>query len=88
MTTNTDNVVLEVHKGTLVNDSSAAVTLNLVKRFAFTIGATNKTYLSSADVTSANTLSAGDFLMITIYSPSVSGNSYPHFSVTIDGQYR
>tara|TARA_B100001778_G_scaffold321904_1_gene313712 strand:- start:22 stop:831 length:810 start_codon:yes stop_codon:yes gene_type:complete len=85
---NTDNMVLEVYKGTLVNDSSANVTLNKVKGFAFTIGATNKSYLSSALVTSGNTLSAGDFLMVTIYSPSVSGNSYPHFSLTIDGQYR
>jgi len=85
---NTDNYVLEIHKGTLVNDSSANVTLNLVKQFAFTIGATNKTYLASANITSANTLSAGDFLMVTIYSPSVSGTSYPMFSVTIDGQYR
>ena len=86
--TNTDNLVLEVHKGTLLNDSSAAVTLNLVKQFAFTVGATNKTYLQAANITSANTLSAGDFLLTTIYSPSVSGNSFPNFFVTIDGQYR
>ena len=85
---NTDNYVLEIHKGTLVNNSSANVTLNLVQGFAFDIDASNKTYLQNRAITSGNTLSAGDFLMITIYSPSVSGNSFPMFSVTIDGQYR
>ena len=85
---NTDNYVLEIHKGTLVNNSSANVTLNLVQAFAFDIDASNKTYLQNRAITSGNTLSAGDFLMITIYSPSVSGNSFPMFNVTIDGQYR
>ena len=85
---NTDNLVHEIHKGTLVDDSSATVTLNLVQGFAFTIDSSQKTYLQNRAITSGNTLSAGDFLMITIYSPSVSGNSFPMFSVTIDGQYR
>jgi len=85
---NTDNYVLEIHKGTLVDDSSATVTLTLVQGFAFTIDNSQKTYLQNRTITSGNTLSAGDFLMITIYSPSVSGNSFPMFSVTIDGQYR
>ena len=85
---NTDNYVLEIHKGTLANDSSANVTLNLVQAFAFSIDASNKTYLQNRAITSGNTLSAGDFLMITIFSTSVSGTSYPMFSVTIDGQYR
>ena len=85
---NTDNYVLEIHKGTLVNNSSANVTLNLVQGFAFDIDASNKTYLQNRAITVGNTLSAGDFLMITIYSTSVSGNSFPMFSVTIDGQYR
>tara|TARA_Y100001937_G_scaffold40247_1_gene57156 strand:- start:7164 stop:7970 length:807 start_codon:yes stop_codon:yes gene_type:complete len=85
---NTDNLVLEIHKGTLVDNSSATVTLNLVKGFAFTISATSKTYLQNAAITSGNTLSAGDFLLVTIYAPSVSGNSFPNFSLTIDGQYR
>ena len=85
---NTNNMVFEVHKGTLVDNSAAVVTLNLMKQFAFSIDSSLKTYLSSANITSANTLSAGDFLMVTIYSPSVTGNSFPNFTLTVDGQYR
>ncbi len=85
---NTDNMVLEIFKGTLTNDSKAAVTLSLVQAFAYTIADTAKTYLQNRAITSSNTLSAGDFLFIVIHSPSVSGNSFPNFHVTIDGQYR
>ena len=86
--TNTDNLVIEIFKATLVNDSSAAVTLTLVKQFAIAIGATNKTYLASSNLTSANTLNAGDSLMVVIHIPSLSGTSFPNAVVTIDGQYR
>ena len=85
---NNDNIIVTMFKGTVVNNSNAAVQIDKIgSTFAPTM-TRNKTYVTTQTLTSGNQLSAGDFLLFTAHVTSYSSTSYPSIIATIDGQYR
>ena len=75
-------------KGTTADNSSAVVGLTRIGvPFAPTMSA-NKTFVVTQNLTSGNTLDAGQFLLVTAHVTSFSKTSYPNIILTLDGQYR
>jgi len=84
---NDDDIKIGVYKGTAVNDSNSTITITQI---GSDIGGSmdeDKTYMNQTDFSSGNDLAAGDFLLFTIHSTSVSSTSYPRFSLNLELQY-
>ena len=85
--TNDDDIIVTFFKGTAVNDSADAITINQIGNTFAPSMTEDKTYFVSQDFSSGNTLSANDFILVTYHSTSVTSTSYPHVMLNFELQY-
>jgi len=89
--TNDDQMIFAIYKGTLSTDDDSNITLTQIGSdiVSGVMGGIeeDKNYIYKLDFTSGNTLSIGDFLVITVRVSSLTSTSYPYVNAFLELEY-